>query len=60
MSWVYKPSGGVVGLVRKAEELYGGTVWFQTLAGGVVRRYFDDLHWFTSQPGRKSPAMRVG
>jgi hypothetical protein len=47
MSWVYKPSGGVVGLARKAEELYGGTVWFQTLAGGVVRCYFDDLHWFT-------------
>lgn len=47
MSWVYKPSGGVVGLARKAEELYGGTVWFQTLAGGVVRCYFEGLHWFT-------------
>lgn len=47
MSWVYKPSGGVVGLVRKAEELYGSTVWFQTLDEGVVRCYFDALHWFT-------------
>lgn len=47
MSWVYKPSGGVVGLAEKAGELYGGTVWFQTLAEGVVRCYFEDLHWFT-------------
>ena len=45
--WVYKPSGGVVGLARKAGELYGGTVRFETFAGGVVRCYFDDLHWFT-------------
>lgn len=34
MSWVYKPSGGVVGLARKAEELYGGTVRLETFAGG--------------------------
>nr|DAK16366.1 MAG TPA: hypothetical protein [Caudoviricetes sp.] len=47
MSWVYKPSGGVVGLARKAGELYGGTVRLETFAGGVVRCYFDDLHWFT-------------
>jgi hypothetical protein len=47
MSWVYKPSGGVVGLARKAEELYGGAMWFQTLDGGVLRGYFDGLHWFT-------------
>ena len=30
MDWKYKPSGGVVGLARKAGELYGGTVWFKT------------------------------
>lgn len=47
MGWVYKPSGGVVGLARKAGELYGGTVRLETFAGGVVRCYFDDLHWFT-------------
>ena len=47
MSWVYKPSGGVVGLARKAGELYGGTVRLETFAGGVVRCYFDGLHWFT-------------
>lgn len=47
MGWVYKPSGGVVGLTRKAGELYGGTVRLETFAGGVVRCYFDDLHWFT-------------
>lgn len=47
MDWVYKPSGGVVGLARKAGELYGGTVRLETFAGGVVRCYFEDLHWFT-------------
>lgn len=47
MYWKYKPSGGVVGLAEKAGELYGGTVRFETFAGGVVRCYFDDLHWFT-------------
>lgn len=36
-----------MGLARKAGELYGGTVRFETFAGGVVRCYFDALHWFT-------------
>lgn len=47
MDWKYELSSGVACLADKAGELYGGTVWFQTLAGGVVRCYFDDLHWFT-------------
>lgn len=47
MDWKYELSSGVAGLAEKAGELYGGTVWFQTLAGGVVRCYFEDLHWFT-------------
>lgn len=47
MDWKYELSSGVACLADKAGELYGGTVWFQTLDGGVVRGYFDDLHWFT-------------
>lgn len=47
MDWKYELSSGVACLADKAGELYGGTVWFQTLAGGVVRCYFEDLHWFT-------------
>lgn len=47
MDWKYELSSGVACLADKAGELYGGTVWFQTLAGGVVRCYFDSLHWFT-------------
>lgn len=47
MSWKYQPSETVWALVSDADTLYGGTVWFQTLAGGVVRCYFEDLHRFT-------------
>lgn len=47
MDWKYELSSGVACLARKAEKLYGGTMWFQTLDGGVVRCYFDALHWFT-------------
>lgn len=47
MDWKYELSSGVACLADKAGELYGGTVWFQTLDGGVVRCYFDALHWFT-------------
>lgn len=47
MDWKYELSGAVAGLAEKAEELYGGTVWFQTVDDGVVRCYFDALHWFT-------------
>lgn len=47
MDWKYELSSGVACLVDKAGELYGGTMWFQTLDGGVVRGYFDGLHWFT-------------
>ena len=47
MDWKYELSSGVACLADKAGELYGGTVRFETFAGGVVRCYFDGLHWFT-------------
>lgn len=47
MDWKYELSNDVAGLASKAGELYGGTVRFETFPGGVVRCYFDALHWFT-------------
>lgn len=47
MDWKYELSSGVACLADKAGELYGGTIWFQTVDDGVVRCYFDALHWFT-------------
>lgn len=31
MDWKYELSSGVACLADKAEELYGGIMWFQTL-----------------------------